>query len=438
MGIYLSFVTARARSITATAVRTQSGRQMFKSIGSLAGANLAGALISAVGGVLAARYVEPEIYGKFRLFTIPLMYLTFLNLGTFDGLYRQLPFHIGRDRPDHAEKLAAATGAWNLWVTLVVALGFLCYGVSGFLHGSNVDGAGWLSQALFCAFLYYGGYLGATYRTLNNFVVLARIQLAHSIVNFCLVITVFYWGFYGLCLRTAISALFALCLYNWARPLRMPLHFDFTALKEVVKVGMPYYFWGALYFPFWLAVEYSLMLRFGGLKAVGLFSVAVVLREGLSILPQAVYQVLTPRAIENYARQGGVWNATRRSFQAAGALTFLMAVVACAISPVLNYCVPLFIPQYTDGLQLFKVCLWLAVIHAVGLPINGLIANGRSWLYGKGVLAGLVTFPLAVYLLNPLIGGMMAVAAGSLIGRFTRTVVAYLDLIMLIRRESPT
>jgi ABC-type multidrug transport system fused ATPase/permease subunit len=113
-----------------------------------------------------------------------------------------------------------------------------------------------------------------------------------------------------------------------------------------------------------------------------------------------------------------------------------MVIVVLIVSVLLDYFVPLFIPKYIDGLLLMKVCLGLAVIYAASLPLNGLVATGRSWLYGKGILSGLLAFPLAVYLLNPLIGGMMAVAVGSLIGRLVRTVVAYFDLIMLMRREN--
>ena len=88
------------------------------------------------------------------------MYLTFLHLGTFDGLYRQIPFYIGSDRPDHVNKLASAAGAWNLLGTTVVASGFLLCAVWGLWHGNRVDAAGWLSQALTCAGIFYGGYLG--------------------------------------------------------------------------------------------------------------------------------------------------------------------------------------------------------------------------------------------------------------------------------------
>jgi O-antigen/teichoic acid export membrane protein len=389
-----------------------------------------------VGGILVARFVGPEINGQFRLFTIPLMYLTFLHLGTFDGINRQIPFYIGRDRPDHIEKLASTAGAWNLGVTIVVASIFLLCALWGLLRGNRVDAVGWLSQALTCAVIFYGGYLGSTYRTLNNFVVLARIQLIQAAIAFCLVFTVALWGFYGLCLRSAAPAVLAIWLYHRARPLRMSLRFDLAAFKEVVKIGMPLCFWGTLYTSLWLAAEYSLMLHYGGLKGVGLFAVAVIMRESLLILPQSFHQVFMPRVVESYARQGGVANAVKLMFLAAGSLSLFMVIIILIISVLLNYFVPFFIPKYIDGLSLMKVCLWLAVIQSASLPLDGLVATGQSWLYGKGILAGLITFPFAVYVLDPLVGGIMAVAIGSLIGRLVRTIVAYFDLLILTRREA--
>lgn len=431
----MSLATIKAQFLGTHIARLNSHRRILKSISALAGGNLAGSVLGAVGGILVARFIEPEINGQFRLFTIPLMYLTFLHLGTFDGLYREIPFNVGRDRPDHVERIASASGAWNLLVTIVLGAGFVLCAFWGFLRGSTVDAAGWLSQALACASIFYGGYLGATYRTLNNFVVLARIQLIQAMLAFCLVFGVAVWGFYGLCLRAAIPAVLGVWLCHRARPLRMPLHFDFVALRQVVRIGIPLSFWGTLYTSIWWAAEYSLMLQFGGLTAVGLFAVAVIMRESLSILPQSFCQVITPRVIESYARQGGLREVTKQSLKATLGLLFLTSASVLCISVLLDYFVPFFIPKYLDGLPLMKVCLWLAVIHAVSLPLNGLVATGRSWLYGKGILIGLIVFPLAVYLLNPLIGGMMAVAVGSLIGRVVRNGIAYFDLVRIVRKE---
>jgi O-antigen/teichoic acid export membrane protein len=198
---------------------------------------------------------------------------------------------------------------------------------------------------------------------------------------------------------------------------------------------MPLCFWGTLNSSLWVAAEYSLLLHYGGVKAVGLFAVAVIMRESLSILPQSVNQVFMPRAVESYAREGGVGSAAKVTFMVAGLLTFFMVLVVLVFSVLLNYLVPLCIPKYIDGLPLMKACLCLGVIQAASLPLNGLVATGRSWLFGKGILAGLILFPLAVYLLTPHIGGILAVAVGSLLGRLGRTVVAYFDLFMLMRQE---
>lgn len=432
----MSFLSQLTLTISARKESVKTHRHTLKSIGALAGGNLAGALLGAVGGILVARFVGPEVNGQFRLFTIPLMYLTFLHLGTFDGLWRQIPYYVGKEQPEHVAKLASAAGAWNVYVTVVVGSGFLLCALWGLFHGEPAAAVGWFSQALACVSIYYGGYLGATYRTLDNFVALARIQLVQAIVAFCLVVTVALWEFYGLCLRAAIPGLLCVWLYHRSRPLRMPLAFDLGAFKEIVKIGMPLCFWGTLYTAIWVAAEYSLMLYFGGIKAVGLFSVALIMRESLSILPQSVHQVFMPRAVESFAKSGGVASAARSNIKVAGMLALFMAVIILLVSLLLDYFVPVFIPKYIDGLTLMKVCLLAGIIQAVSIPLNSLVATGRSWLYGRGVLIGMVTFPVAVYLLDPYLGGMLAVAVGSLIGRLVRTIVAYGDLNLLIRRES--
>ena len=396
---------------------------------------MTGALLGALGGILVARFVDPEINGQFRLFTIPMMYLTFLHLGTFDGLYRQIPFYTGKDQPEQVERIASASGAWNVIITIIVSSGFLLCELWALWQGNYANAIGWLTQLLACISIFYGGYLGATYRTLNNFVVLSGIQLIQAIIGFCLVFTVALWEFYGLCLRSVIPAILGVWLYHSSRPLRMPLHFELAAFKDVIKIGIPFCFWGTIYTSLWAAAEYSLILKFGGIKAIGLFSVAAMMRDSLSIFPQSIHEVLKPRIIESFARKGGVVPAARRSFLAAGLLLLFMTVIVLITSLSLEYFVPFIIPKYIEGLPIMKAALWFAVIQAGSLPLNGLVATGRSWLYGKGVLIGILTFLWATYLLTPIIGGTMAVIYGSLTGRIIRTLVAYFDFIMLIREE---
>jgi len=281
-------------------------RQILGSVAALFGGNITSSLLGALGGLLVARFLGPEETGRYRVFTIPLMYLTFLHLGTFDGLWRQIPFYTGKDMPEKVESLAAAAGAWNALVSSLASVAFLVCSVLALFRGDYFSTAGWAAQMLFCWSVYYGGYLSATYRTIHQFVAMARIQLIQAVLNFGLVFIVPLTGFFGLCIRASVPAIVGVGLFHQNRPLKIRYRLDWKALGEVVRVGLPFSFWGSLYTSIWSATESALMLSMGGLKGLGLFAVASVMRDGMNVLPQSVYQVMTPRVVEAYAREGSV------------------------------------------------------------------------------------------------------------------------------------
>lgn len=412
-----------------------NNRQTVRSIAALFSSNMTSSLLGAVGGLLVARFLGPEETGLFRSFTIPLTYLVFLHLGTFDGLWRQIPYYVGKDMPEKIDALASAAGAWNLLISIIVSCGFLCCTVYSFWQRDFYAVFGWLSQAFCCWGVFYGGYLSSTYRTLHQFVALARIQLVQSILNFGLVFILPYFKFYGLCIRSVLPVIFGVMLYQRNRPLKIAYRFDAKALREVVRIGLPFCFWGSLYSSIWMATESALLLSLGGVKALGLFSVAIAMREGMNVLPMAIHQVLTPRIVAAFAREGSVRKANTRTMGMTVVLTGFMILIVLLVSFLLDVLVPLGIPKYIEGIPLMKVCLWFAVIQAASLPLNTLFATGKSWLYGRGVIVGLVVFPLATYFLAPVIGEVLAVAAGSLLGRAARILAAYVELVFLSRRE---
>jgi len=417
--------------------RLTRNRQILGSVAALFGGNITSSLLGAIGGLLVARFLGPDVTGRFRVYTIPLMYLTFLHLGTFDGLWRQIPFYTAKNMPEKVASLAAAAGAWNILVSTLVSVAFLICAILALVRGDFYGVAGWLSQLLCCWAVFYGGYLSATYRTIHQFVALAKIQLVQALLNFGLVLIVPFLGFFGLCIRVAVPSIAGVGLFHKNRPLKIRYRFNLKVLMEVVRIGLPFSFWGSLYTSVWAGTESALMLSLGGRTGLGLFAVASVIREGMNVLPQSVYHVMTPRVVEAYAREGSVRSANARSLLVTAGLTGTMVVLVVICTYLLGVLVPLAIPKYVDGIPLMKVSLWFSVLQAAALPFNTLFATGRSWLYGRGVIVGLIVFPLSAYLLRPVVGGILAVALGSLIGRTARTLVAYVELAVLNHREVP-
>ena len=415
--------------------RISRNGQTIRSIMAVLGSNITSSMLSAIGGLLVARFLGPEEVGSFRAFTIPLTYLAFLSLGTSDGLQRQIPYYVGKEMPEQVDALASAAGAFNLLMSVAVSCGFICCAAYSLAHHDLYGVFGWLSQVFVCWGGFYGSYLACTYRTLNHFVTLAKIRMIEAILTFGMVFLLPFMRFYGLCARVAFPSFLGVWLFHRNRPLKVAYRFDIKTLGELVKIGLQYSFWGNLYFSAWFATESALILSLSGVTALGLFSVAYGLRSAMNSLPSAVWEVLAPRIVTSFARDGSVRNSNARIMWATAGLTGFMILLACAGSFLLDIFVPHFLPKYVAGIPVMKVILWFPVVQAAYIPTTTLFATGKPWLLGRSVIVGAVVFALASYLLLSMIGGLLAVAVGSLLGRAARTLAAYLDLVILMRRE---
>lgn len=411
-------------------------RETIQSVMALLGSNITATALSAIGGLLVAYFLGPREVGAFRAFTIPLTYLMFLNLGTNDGLWRQIPYYVGKAMPERVNMLASSAGAFNIFLSFVISFGFICCAAYSLFHHDFYGVFGWLSQVLCCWGIFYGSYLTSTYRTLNHFVTMARVQVVQTILTFVMVLLLPFLRFYGLCARAAFPAMLGTWLYHRNRPLKVKYRFDIKSLRELLRIGLPFSLGGNLYFAAWYATESALVLYLGGVTALGLFSVATVIRSAFNSLPTVVMQVLSPRVVTAFAKDGSMRNAKGSIMWVTLGLMGFMAIIAYAASFLLDIFVPLLIPKYIAGIPVMKLSLWFAIVEAAyNIPSVTLFAASRPWILGRGIIVGAIVFALVTWLLLPQIGGLLAVTAGSLLGRTVRTLAAYVDLYLLMKKE---
>lgn len=406
-------------------------RSLIKSVGALAGGNLAASLLSAVGGVIVARLIDPTINGEFRYYSLPLMYLVFLQLGTFEGLGRQIPFYAAQGMGERVERLAAAAAGWNALLAVGVGAVFVLLEVAALIEGDVRPASGWLVQALVSISVFYGGYLNATFRTLNGFVAIGRVQFVQAVLSFFLIASVGLWGFYGLCARAAVPALVGVYLLNRVRPIKVPPIIERNSFFELLKVGFPFCLWGSIYNPLWLATEATLVHKVGGATVLGYYSIGLIVKEAICILPQAVNQVLLPVIVAQYASDGNIDRGLKQGLKLAMLLAAIMTVVALVVGIVLDSAIPLVIPMYIGGVGIMKILLWHSVLQALSIPLNSLIAHGSSSIFARGVVLGCFGFLLSSLLLLNLVGGVEAILYGSIVGRLVRIVSGYVDMYLV-------
>jgi O-antigen/teichoic acid export membrane protein len=407
----------------------------IRSVAVLLSSSITSTVLNAFGGLLVGHFLGPHETGLFRTFNIPMMYLGFLHLGTIDGLLLKIPYYVGKEAPEQVDKLASAAGSFNRLLSIFLSFGFVCCAAYSLAHHNLYGLFGWLSQAVFCWEYFYGDSLAATYRTLYNFVALGRIQVMRALFTFGMVILLPILGFYGLCARLALPSALLVWLYQRNRPLKVTHRFDSKALSELIRVGLPLSFWGTLYTSAWVATESALILSLSGVTALGLFSMAYAIRSAVNIVPETIWQVLTPRVVTTLARDGSVSKANARIIWVTAGLTGFMVVLTFGGALLLDIFIPYVLPKYIAGITAMKVCLCFPVVQSAFLPNNILFATGRPWIFNRSVIPGIVIFLLATFLLYSYthIGGLLAVIVGSLLGRTARVVAAYVDLVLLTR-----
>ena len=357
-------------------------RPLVYLVSHLVGGNMASMALRMAAGVLQGRLVAPATLGLFTGIGLSLRYAPFLQLGILDGLYRELPYHIGRgDRP-RAEALASAAQAWALAVGGLYALALLAVGGWNLAQGHRWMAAGWVTNAALAVVFYYKTYyLQLTFRTAHDFSRLALANVVESVGSLLLLGLVAWLNFYGLCLRALLAgALGTALLFAW-RPIRAGPAWNAAHLKHLLKIGLPIFGVGQLY-AWWSVLNSTLVLKFAGIEGMGLYAMVMMANTAIEFIPSAVNQVVHPRMAERYGQAHRVGDLLRISWKpmvlTAVGLVPIVAAAWWLVPPVVRF----LIPKYAAAIPAMRWGLLLPLANCF-YPMAGLFQIVRRQdLYG--------------------------------------------------------
>ena len=364
-----------------------------RTVSVFAGGNLVAALLRTVSGILAARFVDPSTLGLFQGIGLTKHYSEFLTIGVGPGLNRELAYNLGADKRERVETIGSAALAYFglsgsaccgvLWIAAVwfavfennteVAAGCATYGIVIFMSFIDV-------------------YLFGIFRVSGRFDLIARARIWAGVALLIGIAFVYFFEFYGLCLRVLLSTLILGALLWSARPLRVPPRWSWREVNYLLKVGFP--IWGAARLSaLWDVANSTLILKALGPEGFGFFAIARLIRDSMKHLPSALQQVLYPEMTVAFAKSGDL-KAVYRQF--AGAVVTVsgsfipIAVVAWFVLP---YGVDLVLPEYTPGVPAAQWVLLAVVIENFRSPSTVVAAVAKNQTYNVlGIVAGFVTY----------------------------------------------
>jgi O-antigen/teichoic acid export membrane protein len=404
---------------------------MFRIIAAFASGNIAAMALGTLGSLVQARYVGPEDMGIFRTFGIAVGYLTFLHLGVFDGLQREIPLQLGRGERAKAEKAASACLAWILVISAVCATAFLVLALRAARNGEWKQAVGWLAYMPLIVSTFYGGYLGTTFRTGQQFVLLAKSAVIAAVAGSLVLPLMPLLGYFGACLRTVVSSITGLLVMHRMRPLKIRPRLDWHGFREVVRIGLPLSGAGYVATSLWVSMEGTFILAWYGANMLGLYAMAALVRSVVVQLAQNVNQVVNVRVCEQYGRSGRVEDCVRVVLKPA-ALSMLGSLPVVAIGWLaLPWVVPLLTPKYVGAIHLMQLMLLAMPMAFLSLPVTILWATGRRVDCFAGASVGLVVFVGFATVLHKSGSGANSLIIASMVGQLASISVSFLLILRL-------
>lgn len=331
---------------------------------------------SLAGNGLAFRWVDPWSMGVWHTLLLLAGYLTVFRVGLVSGMGRELPFALGSGDRARARRIASTSQAASAAGSALVAITFVVLLAARWNEGSTWRVA-LASMAVVGGATFYLTYLQATFRSDSDFARLARVHWAQAGLGVLLPISVYLFGFAGLCVHTAAQAVVVTLLaYAW-RPLVVPSRFEPAMARELMAVGLPLFAAGYLQT---LASGFDrvILLARGGVEDVGYYAPAVAVIAAMAIVPGAIATYVYPRM--SYALGQGRTPREMRRTAVHAALVSLAAGLPVAVAGWLA-APPLilrFFPRYAASIPAVRWSLLAGLLWSVS-PAAHVLSSLKAW-----------------------------------------------------------
>jgi O-antigen/teichoic acid export membrane protein len=387
---------------------------MKKQIAIFSIANLLGALISMLASLWVANLAGPNLMGTYNFLQLLVTYAPLLGLGVFNGLNRELPFSIGQGNHEEAELLAAVSLYVCCTICFVAGIGMLLVACRAWYIGNSLWYWGLLVFGVVIPLAIYRGYLEVTFRTSHDFNWLSVVKLISAIAGLALIPLMYIetWG--GLLARAVLLALFSVGFLWIKRPFQVYPVWDVPTFRRLLAVGLPIFIVGWLYL-FFTSIDRLIITTEMNLVALGIYTPALLILQGMMILPGSVAQVIYPRAAEHFGREGSINKLLPVLFMPLPIMLIIQLPFVLLGWFYMDEIIMRFMPRFEAGIEVARWSLLVGLVLSMNTPAIVFNVARQQKMYAALILISILTAVIA-WLLKVGGGGLVGVSMAMLCG----------------------
>ena len=345
----------------------------YKGEANFAFSNIITSAVTMIAGVIAAANIDPEDFGVINSVLLLSTYTSFLHLGVFNGLNRNLAFYKAKGDLKRMQDCINTSHSVSYIVSLI---GFLIsVGVMIFFIIQNKPSIYIISAGILVTLLTLQPltiHVECTYRSGQEFGKLANIKNFQSIIYIMLSFLPIWIAALGKLIADVIKQLLGYLLELKYIPHKSTGWGSITALKDLISAGAPLLISGYIWSVFVIS-DKTYIATYLTPKDMGLYTLSGYCITLFMMLPSTLNTILYPKAASKYGQTGN--RKALLPFWRKSLLFFSVVIVPLAIIAyfLLPYVVEFILPKYKEGIGAAKISL---------LTCCTFISMGPTVIYG--------------------------------------------------------
>lgn len=363
-------------------------------------------------GLIVLKWIRPDEMGLWNGVTIVAPYISFLQLGLFIALNRELPFLLGKGDKEHAIK-QVQTAAMHaniisgfLLIATIVVLSYFYIRDQNELYLFVI-----LSFGISTALKILQNFLVVTFRSSNDFKKLGYIYLGIIPAYLLSVLLVYFYAFEGFLIYQIVVPLILVVLLFLNRPYKEKPRFYKNSFRTLLKTGIPFFT-----INYFRSISDSfkkiILLQYLGITALGLFSPALAILLVGRMLPKILGSFVYPKMSKKFGETGSRKQVWKINFKA----SMLTTVLAIPVAGVLYFLLPVLFEyvftEYGEALKATSIILLSVVFVIPQMAYNGLNSIKAYKSMVSVTILKLLIYWFVILLVFKNIGGLEGIAWG--------------------------
>jgi O-antigen/teichoic acid export membrane protein len=252
-----------------------------------------------------AKILGPKIFGIWNFISLFVIYGSFLHLGVINGLGREIPYYIGKNRYDLVEKVKVI----SFYFVVFISICFFCIvNITCIFYNKSIE----IKNYLFLiSILFFSkeiqDYVRIYLRSNLNFKKMGQQYLISSLL---LGVLVYFFvqkmGLQGFILAQFLAFIISSFLFF------EPPKFDIRILKydkeiflSLLNVGFPIMMAGYLY-NLLTSIDRLIVVKYLGITSLGQYSLVIIALGVISFFPSIISNLVYPRMVKNFGENNNV------------------------------------------------------------------------------------------------------------------------------------